>query len=70
MTSTEIKQAMTNCNPVKYNGAEYDRISAYVLRSKVLHNGEVQIYKELEIIDSKAKNCVLVVDPKDVEMIL
>lgn len=68
-TSEEIVQAMRECYSVMYKDVEYERISAYVLRAKKLHNGKIKVYKEVEIVDANCKNCVLAVSPGEVEII-
>lgn len=52
MTSDEIKKAMHDFSPVKYNGIEYERISAYIYRVIETHKrGTYKTVLECELVD-------------------
>ncbi len=67
MNSEEIKQAMLNFKPVRYDGIPYKRITAYIYR--VVKNGDT--YKtvfQVELLD-RNEHCVVIADPQKVELI-
>ena len=52
MTSEEIKQAMRDGTPVKCNGVEYQRITAYIYRAiKDKHTGRITFKLQCEVLD-------------------
>lgn len=69
LTSEQIKKAMLNFTPVKYEGIVYKRISAYiyrVIRSK--HNDTYKTIYQVELLD-KNEHSVVIADPQKVELI-
>ena len=69
MSSEEIKQAMIDFAPVMYEGIKYKRISAYIYR--VIRSNHGDTYKttfQVELLDYN-ENCVVIADPKKVELI-
>lgn len=69
MTSEEIKQAMRNETPVKYNGVKYDKITAYIYRAiKDNHTGLIKFIFQVELVDTCGIS-VLIADAGKVELI-
>lgn len=67
LTSEQIKQAMLNFKPVRYDGIPYKRIAAYIYR--VVKSGDT--YKtvfQVELLD-RNEHCVVIADPQKVELI-
>lgn len=70
MTSEEIKQAMHEFKPVKFNGFTYDRITAYTYRViEGRRRGQYKIVMQVELLD-KNKNSVTVAEAEKVELII
>lgn len=68
MTSEEIKEAMYNFTPVKYEGRRYARITAYIFRVVALHGRNA--YKtvlQVELLDYN-QNSVTIADANKVEL--
>ena len=69
MTSEEIKTAMHEFTPVKYDGIEYERITAYIYRIIKTHKaGRYKTIMQVELQDRKS-NSVTIADAKKVEVI-
>ena len=69
MTSAEIKEAMKNDSPVKCNGVEYSRITAYIFRSiKDNHTGKIGFKLQCELLD-RCGVSIVIVDAGKVELI-
>lgn len=69
MTGEEIKKAMLNFSPVKYDGIVYKRISAYtyrVITSK--HNNTYKTIYQVELLDYN-EHSVTIADPAKVELL-
>lgn len=69
MTSEEIKKAMHDFSPVRYNGINYKRITAYIYRVIETHKkGTFKIILQCELLD----NCgysVTIAEAEKVELI-
>lgn len=60
MTSAEIKQAMQAFAPIEYNGAVYERITAYIYRIiKDPHTGKFRAIFQVELL-AKSGNSVTI----------
>ena len=69
MTSAEIKEAMQNLTPVKYNGVVYQSITAYIYRRVTHpHTGKYKFILQCELLD-RCGHSVTVVDAENVEFI-
>lgn len=69
MTSEEIKKAMHEFSPVRYNGIEYDRITAYIYRVIETHKkGTFKIVLQVELLDY-CGNSVTIAEAEKVELI-
>lgn len=69
MTSEQIKKAMVNFSPVRYNGVEFKNINAYTYR--IYRNPNTGKFKEafqLELQDKYA-NSVTIAEAEKVELI-
>ena len=70
MTSAEIKTAMQNSSPVKFNGVEYKSITAYIYRRVTdIHTGKDKFIFQLELID-RSGHSVTIADAEKVELII
>lgn len=69
MTSAEIKTAMQNGSPVKFNGIEYKSITAYIYRRVIdIHTGMNKFIFQCELIDRNGHS-VTIADAEKVELI-
>ena len=69
MTSKEIKEAMQNSSPVKFNGTEYQSITAYIYRRVTdIHTGMNKFIFQVELID-RCGHSVTIADAEKVEWI-
>lgn len=67
MSSEEIKAAMLNSKPVKYDGIIYKRITAYIYRVIKTSEGLRTVF-QVELLD-RNEHSVVIADPKKVELI-
>lgn len=69
MTSEEIKKAMHEFSPVRYNGIAYRRITAYIYRAIETHKkGTFKIILQCELLDY-CGNSVTIAEAEKVELI-
>lgn len=69
MTSDEIKKAMREFSPVRYNGIIYKRISAYIYRAvRVPMSNTFKGVLQVELLD-KNENSVTIAEAEKVELI-
>lgn len=69
MTSEEIKKAMREFAPVRYNGIEYKRITAYIYRVVETHKkGTFKTVMQVELLDYGG-NSVTIAEAEKVELI-
>lgn len=69
MTSEEIKKAIHAFSPVRYNGINYRRITAYIYRAIETHKrGTFKIVMQCELLDC-GKNSVTIAEAEKVELI-
>lgn len=69
MTSEEIKKAMHEFLPVKYNGIIYKRITAYIYRVVESHKrGMYKVVMQVELLDLN-ENSVTIAEAEKVELI-
>lgn len=69
MTSEEIKKAMRDFAPVRHNGIEYKRITAYIYRVVETHKkGTFKTVLQVELLD-RSGNSVTIAEAKKVELI-
>lgn len=69
MTSEEIKKAMHEFSPVRYNGFVYNRITAYIYRAVETHKkGTYKIVLQCELLDVN-RNSVTIAEAEKVELI-
>lgn len=69
MTSEEIKNAMHQFAPVRYNGVRYDRITAYIYRAvETQKRGKYKIVLQCELLDL-CGNSVTVAEAEKVELV-
>lgn len=69
MTSEEIKKAMREFSPVKYNGIRYKRITAYIYRVVETHKkGTFKTVLQVELVDY-CGNSVTIAEAEKVELI-
>lgn len=67
MTSAEIKNAMQNSTPIKFNGIEYQSITAYIYRRVTdIHTGMNKFIFQCELID-RCGHSVTIADAEKVE---
>ena len=60
MTSEEIKKAMREFVPVRYNGVEYKQINAYIYRIyRNPHSGKLKEAFQLELQDKRANSVII-----------
>lgn len=68
MTSEEIKKAMLNFSPVKCNGIEYERITAYIYRVVRTHGSTYKTIMQCELLD-RCGNSVTIAEASKVELV-
>ena len=69
MTAEEIKKAMLKFTPVRYDGIEYKRITAYTYRViKSKHNDTYKTIYQVELLDYN-EHSVTIADPAKVEVV-
>ena len=69
MTSEEIKKAMHDFAPVRYNGVEFTRISAYIYRVVETHKtGTYKTVMQCELVD-RCGHSVTVAEAEKVELV-
>lgn len=69
MTSAELKEAMRNASPVKFNGVEYQNIAAYIYRRVTdIHTGGYKFIFQVELID-RSGHSVTIADAEKVSLI-
>ena len=69
MTSEEIKKAMLAFAPVKYNGIEFSRISAYIYRVVETHEkGKYKTILQCELLD-RSGHSVTIAEAEKVKLI-
>ena len=68
MTSEEIKKAMHEFSPVRYDGIKYKRISAYIYRAIAKRRGTYKIVMQCELLDFN-EGSVTIADAEKVELI-
>lgn len=69
MTSEEIKKAMRDFTPVRYNGIEYKRITAYIYRVvETSKRGTFKAVMQVELLDYNGHS-VTIAEAEKVELI-
>lgn len=69
MTSEEVKRAMQEFLPVRFQGIEYKRITAYIYRAvRVPMTNEFKGVLQVEVLD-KNENSVTIAEIEKVELI-
>ena len=69
MTGEEIKKAMREFSPVRYNGIVYERITAYIYRVvTVSMSNKTRAILQVELLD-KCKNSVTIAEADKVELV-
>ncbi len=69
MTSEQVKEAMLNFTPVKYDGIYYKRITAYIYRViENKHKGTYKTIYQVELLDY-CNHSVTIADPAKVEVV-
>lgn len=69
MTSEQIKKAMHEFSPVRYDGRNYKRITAYIYRAIETHKrGTYKIVMQCELLDYNGHS-VTIAEAEKVELI-
>ena len=68
MTSEEIKKAMHEFLPVRYDGINYKRITAYIYRVERTRRGTYKIVMQCELLDY-CEHSVTIAPAEKVELI-
>ena len=68
MTSEDIKKAMLSFAPVKHNGIEYLRITAYIYRVIRTNGDKYKTIMQCELLD-RSGNSVTIAEAEKVELV-
>lgn len=68
MTSAQIKEAMLDFKPVRYNGITFSRITAYIYRVVETSKGKYKTVMQCELLDQNQRS-VVIAESEKVELI-